>query len=444
MSSTKGPLVWAAIKYKPLPWAVEHVHNRDEPIIVGAAGRRVGKSKAAKAEVWKEAYKGPIRFAGVDNPRVIYVVAPDMELTDRIWKEVTDDIVPESSPMHSMLESYEKVRKLIRLKNGNRIQAKTAENERTLAGESVTLAIVDEAHAVSDSAMSELEPALSNLKGRIMAFGIPQSNNWFRRYYELGQRSDAKEHGIYSFSVPSTANPFFPAEILESEKYRMPDVRFRQLYLAEWAEAEGKAFRNFDQLFVGEPEPPGKGPYLMGLDVAMVHDYTVAYIIDIPRMQFVAKERFNKIDWPVQIARIANLYNSYKCLTACTDVTAIGGPVASMMRMEGISVSDYSFTNDSKMVLVNTLAAEIEHGRVTFLKDDDNLRDELRVYEGTLLPGGKIRYNAPSGFYDDCVVSAALAVYKAKKRSNAGQNVGRGSYVKFKRPLRRLIGVTSA
>ena len=76
-------------------------------------------------------------------------------------------------------------------------------------------------------------------------------------------------------------------------------------------------------------------------------------------------------------------------------------------------------------------AAEIEHKRVHFLKEDTQLYKELGLYEGKVISGGAIRYSAPSGYFDDCVIAAALAIDKLKRRRNTSRSAMRGDYLSF-------------
>ena len=461
------PAIWTAIGYKPLRWQWENIHQHNERIIVGAAGRRVGKTTAVMAEILREALRPPVMIGSKEHPRIIYVVAPDYELAMRLWEPIEASFAPDNAPLSALKASYDKARKLLILTNGTRIQAKTADNERSLAGEAVTLAVVDEAHAVSDAARDELMPALADSRGRLIAIGVPQSNNWFHSYWLTGQEQDnhdADGNDFWSFSVPSTANPYFCRCAkhgdgsykhceLEFWRDRLPETRFRQLYLAEWAEAEGQIFRRVDDAFngpvMGEHSPVFEertayneygeitstvqrltsGPYLMGLDLGKLHDFTVAYVIDIPNMTVVDRLRFNAIDYTVQVERVADLYRKYNCQTINMDVTGVGVPIHEMLRNAGCSISPYVFTNETKATLVSTLASELEHGRVHFMKDDEKLRNELRVYEGTVMPGGQIRYSAPASYYDDCVIAAGLAVLKARKRQINAKSVMRKDYV---------------
>ena len=113
------------------------------------------------------------------------------------------------------------------------------------------------------------------------------------------------------------------------------------------------------------------------------------------------------------------------------DASGVGEPVVDMLRREDCSVSPFKFTNQSKAKIISGLAAEIEHKRVHFLESDEQLRKELNLYEGKIMAGGQIRYSAPVGYHDDCVIAAALAVEKAKKRRNTSRSANAGSYLTF-------------
>ena len=84
--------------------------------------------------------------------------------------------------------------------------------------------------------------------------------------------------------------------------------------------------------------------------------------------------------------------------------------------LENFHITSFKFTNQSKAQLVSTLVAEVEHGRVHFPYDDEQLNRELKLFEGKVMAGGTIQYSAPPGYFDDCVMAAGLAVLLAKKR----------------------------
>jgi len=73
-----------------------------------------------------------------------------------------------------------------------------------------------------------------------------------------------------------------------------------------------------------------------------------------------------------------------------------------------ISVVGYQFTNATKAVAVEALALAFERGEIT-IPNDPVLVNELLAFEGNRLPSGLVRYEAPPGVHDDCVMALALA-----------------------------------
>ena len=434
--------------YQPYNWQIEHIHSRNEKRVIAACGRRAGKSTAIVAEAWRELMRPKTVVAGVEHRPLVYIIAPNYELTMRVWEPfvrscIADEMTNRTVPNAAMVAYYNKERRLIELTNGARIQAKSADNQVSLQGDRLTAAIVDEAHDVTDSGRNEFMPALTDSNGRLIAIGVPQSNNWFRSYWERGQSSLQEDADYYSFSVPTTANPSIDPIVMEEARLEYPEVEFRQRFLAEWAEAEGKIFKNIDDCFNGELQPWQKGKqYLMGLDVAKQHDYTVAYVIDIKDMSIVASDRFNGMSYTALGPRIASMYQEYKCQTIHLDATGVGEAVRDILVDEGCHITSFKFTNQSKAQLVSTLVAEVEHGRVHFPYDDEQLNRELKLFEGKVMAGGTIQYSAPPGYFDDCVMAVGLAVLLAKRRQPRKLNNNR-KYLTFSNSSKRrfLTGV---
>jgi hypothetical protein len=428
--------------YEPFHWQAQHIHARPEKRIVAACGRRSGKSTAIVAEAWRELVKPPRMVGGVEHKSLVYIIAPNYELTMRVWEPfvrscISDPMLSEAPPLSDMVSLYNKERRLIELKSGARIQAKSADNEVSLQGDRVTAAIVDEAHDVPDSARNEFMPALTDSRGRLIAIGVPQSNNWFRSYWERGQSTDSSDSEFYSFSVPTTENPFIDPAVVEDARLEYPDIEFRQRFLAEWAEAEGKVFKNINDCFDGVLSEREAGHhYLMGLDIAKQHDYTVAYVIDIKDMSIVASDRFNGLSYTALGPRVASLFKKYRCQTVHMDATGVGEAAKDILIDEGCNVTSFKFTNQSKAQLVNTLVAEVEHGRVHFPQNDEQLRRELQLFEGKVMAGGSVQYSAPPGYFDDCVMAAALAVLLAKQRQPRKININK-KYITFGNSKRR-------
>ena len=426
------PKIWDFINdgepYRPWDWQVDHVHSKDHyKRLVLACGRRAGKTTALKAEIVKEALQPPKEQFGVMHSPYIYVIAPNYELTMKVWEPVWNLFVGPGAPLRDYYAGHDKHRKLITLGNGARIQAKSADDPTGLQGDRVTAAFVDESQDLNPEAWANFMPALADSDGRLVAIGIARSKGNFRTYYQLGQEGDPR---YYSASVTSLAHPNITPEALEEFKQDLTEAQFKQQYLAEWVSDDQQVFKNIDTCFDPYRPTPSTGPYIMGLDIGKVHDYTVAYILTTD-MQFVDRDRFNGLDYTLLGSRIAGLYKRYNCQTVHLDGSGVGEPVADILRREGCSVSSYKFTNESKARLISTMAAEVEHGRVRFMADDDVLKREMEIFESRLLPGGNVTFGHPTGYHDDCVLAAGLGIWKAKRRSNTTSLAQQRDYVTF-------------
>ena len=135
-------------EYKPFEWQREKIHkhstkSRSVPRLIGACGRRSGKTTAIIAEVVKELFRERPDISGIRKPPLVYVIAPNYELAMKIWEPIWELFVSENGGLNNLKVSHDKMRKLIDLKNGARVQAKTADDPKSLQGDRVTAAFVD-------------------------------------------------------------------------------------------------------------------------------------------------------------------------------------------------------------------------------------------------------------------------------------------------------------
>ena len=409
--------------YQPFPWQARHIHaQRHMKRVILPCGRRGGKSSGMKAEISDEATREPTEVHGVMQHPLIYVVGPTTETSMKVWQPIWDLFVPSengsySPPLGFLHAEHDKNRRYIKLHNGTEIYGKTADDPRGLQGDRVTLAVVDEAHEIQDEAWANLMPSLLDSEGRLIAIGIPKGKGRFRSYYELGQGADPN---FYSASVPSTANPVIveqahrygyddPIKYLrETVASDLTDIEFRQQYLAEWVEQDGQVFKNLDAVFDAPWGYAHAGQYnAMGLDIGKMHDFTVAYVGDLKTSKFLARDRFVGLDYSVAVPRIAKLYRAYGCSAIVMDTTGGGIPVRDFLVKEGCHVIDYTYTAKSKEELILTFAREVERGLVHLPKDDKELRREMELFEATVT-GTRVSYNAPKGYFDDCLREGTL------------------------------------
>ena len=440
--------------YEPLPWQAEHIHAKaDFKRLILACGRRSGKSEGVKGEVIREVMRPAETVMGLTHHPIVYVVAPTSELAMRVWQPVWDMFVPSDTgtyvpPLGFLYKNHDKARGMIWLNTGATIQRKTADDPRSLQGERVTLAVVDEAQDMPDEAWQNMMPALADSGGRLIAIGITRGKGRFRSYWERGMTG--ADPTFYAASVPTSANPIM-FDVARREGYEsveayidqvlaadLTDTERMQQYYAQWVEEDGQVFRNLDSVFTGNLDPKDSevvtaGAYIMGLDVAKQHDYTTAYVLDRKTMRVVATDRFNGLDWLSLGSRVASLYKRYRCAFIHMDTTGVGDPARDILAREGCLVIPFIFTNQSKAALINTLVREVEQKYVILPRDDTVLRREMELFEATVMPGGLVKYSAPPGYFDDCVIALALAVFKAAKQRRRQHDVNYGRYADFNR-----------
>ena len=89
---------------------------------------------------------------------------------------------------------------------------------------------------------------------------------------------------------------------------------------------------------------------------------------------------------------------------------AMGEPVIDELRAEGIVVQPFTTTWASKKEAIETLQLDLEKDRLKILPDPV-LVNELQAYEMTRTPSGLVKYGAPEGYHDDCVMSLAIGAW---------------------------------
>jgi len=397
------------INYRPHPGQSEF-HENQARFRILACGRRWGKTKSGANEAVKQTIA-----SGKDN--VGFCVAPTYWHTQKQWTEFMlycprELIVNVNRGEHS-----------IELLGNRKIWFKSADNPDSLRSEGLDWLWMDEGGQIKEEAWNlALRPALMDKKGCAWFTGTPKGHNWYWLLWLRGQNPDEQDYQSWQYS--SKDNPYIDPQEIEEFARDMPKMAYRQEILAEFLEDIGTVFRGVDNIVDGvlEPVKPGKS-YVIGVDLAKHEDYTVMCVLD-ENGHLCHFDRWGEYDWVYQRKRLVNLATQFNNARLLIDSTGVGDPVFDELRRESVSVDGYKFTNASKKDLIENLAMQIENRAITvpaYLGDlhmhgnESVLERELRMFGYETLPSGLVRYSAPEGMHDDCVIALALAVWQISR-----------------------------
>jgi len=300
--------------------------------------------------------------------------------------------------------------KRIELIQGSAIEFKSADNFDSLRGSGIHLLVIDEAALIDREAWEEaLRPTLTDTKGKAIFVSTPKGRNYFFELFCRGQ--DPQYPEWESFVFPTSSNPYISPEEIEEAKRTLPDAVFRQEYLAEFLEDSAGVFRNIKACIQGDfEEPISSHSYVLGWDVAKHEDFSVMMVVDTSSRHVVAYDRFNQVDYTLQVSRLESLAKKYDA-TVLMDSTGVGDPILEQVLKAGIKAEGFQFTNTSKQQLIEYLSVQLEQQKITF-PEIPELIHELELFQYEITRAGNVRYSAPQGYHDDCVISLALACWQ--------------------------------
>jgi hypothetical protein len=174
-------------------------------------------------------------------------------------------------------------------------------------------------------------------------------------------------------------------------------------------------FRHVRECATGEFQEPDKDDwYNGGLDLAKVEDFTVLVIVG-RKSEVVFTDRFHRLDWDLQIARIKAATHRYEG-SLLVDSTGVGEPVYERLRQADVTAEAYPLTARSKSALIDNLALMLEQRLVTLPRPElwPEGIDELEAFEYSVTDNGNVKTGAPSGIHDDCVIALALALWRRR------------------------------
>jgi hypothetical protein len=299
----------------------------------------------------------------------------------------------------------------IELVTGGRIDFWSMDDPNAGRGRKYARAVIDEAGIVRDlqSVWPEaIRPTLTDYRGDAWFLGTPKGRNYFTQLHAKGESGDPDWR---SWRMGTASNPYIdPAEV-EAARHDLPDAVFRQEYLGEPADDGGNPF-GLSAIRACVAPLSDAPPVAWGWDLAKSMDFTVGVALDAAGV-VCRFDRWQGESWQMTTRKILSLTAG---ATAYVDSTGVGDPIVETLQRErpegaprGAPILGYSFTARSKQQLMEGLAVAIQRGEVRF--PDGPITRELEQFEYEYTRTG-VRYSAPEGLHDDCVIALALAVLR--------------------------------
>lgn len=291
--------------------------------------------------------------------------------------------------------------------NGATWSFKSADNPDNLYGEDVASAVLDEASRMREESWTAVRSTLTATKGHVRFIGnVKGRGNWM---YRLARKAEngAAHHAYFKLTAYDAVagGVLDPAEV-EQAKADLPEHIFRELYLAEPADDGGNPFGIDAIRECTIPELSDKKIVAWGIDLAKAQDYTVIIGLDAQR-RVAYFDRWQHLPWKVTERRILDAIGRTSRVPALVDSTGVGDPIVERLQDERRKVEGYGFTSASKQRLMKQLVLSIHKRELRF--PDNEIRVELDTFEYEYTRTG-VKYSAPGGLHDDCVMALGLAV----------------------------------
>jgi hypothetical protein len=344
-------------------------------------GRRFGKSKLAANILSENALEG--------NPVAYF--APTYKLLEGTFKDILTALQSLISRKHD--------NQRIELITGGSIEFWSLENPLAGRSRKYKVAIIDEAafnRNLWQSWTEAIRPTLTDLKGSAWFMSTPKGKNDF---YKLWMRGQTGEPDWMSWQMPTVTNPFIDASEIEAARRDLPELAFKQEYLAEFNDNVANPF-GLDYIRICTGQMSNEPAVCYGIDLAKSFDWTVIIGLD----SFGTVCHFDRFQRPWNETK--EIIRRLSRAAIKIDSTGVGDPITEDIQRERSDVHSFKYTSTSKQQLMEGLAAAIHQRRVIF--PEGVIKAELESFEYQMTGTG-VKYTAPPGLHDDCVNALALA-----------------------------------
>ena len=380
--------------------------------IIGCFGRQAGKSFTAMNLL--------LKWSLEDNGSIGMWVSPVFSQAKKVFTELTNTIAGTS-----LIKSINKSDLTITFINNSIIYFRSGEREDTLRGYTLQYLVIDEAAYIKDEVWNTvLRPTVLVNGKKVLFISTPKGRNWF---YNLAMRGYSEEYPQYkTFHATSFDTPYITEEELIEARLSLPESIYKQEILAEFIDDGGEVFSHLKfncKETTYPPQDPNK-KYYAGLDFGRQNDYTVLTILDSDgKMVDFYRER--QKSWDIIISEIVVRLKKWRPI-CYAEVNSIGDVLYENLKKQYSTIQPFVTNSDSKQNLIEDLIMGLNEEKISLPSSNLNtdLYRELQVFTYEYSPRArKVKYGAPNGFHDDCVISLALSYHSFKKKTNYGQYV---------------------
>lgn len=372
-----------------------------------ACGRRFGKTTLGVNLLAPLAVEGfPVAW-----------FAPTYKLLLEVWDEFERLLAPVTLKKDTQ-------QKRIKLYGGGIVECWSLDSGTVARGRKYKRVGIDEAAVAAyleTQWQEEIRPTLTDYKGDAWFFSTPKGRNFFYKLFARGM--DELQEKWRAFQLPTLSNPYIdPDEILE-QKDELPSDTYEQEYLARFLENAGAVFRSIMARLTKIITYPGEHAghtKVLGGDWGQKNDFTALSVGCVECRRELELVRFNQIGWGFQRERVAELCKKWKVGFGLMESNSIGSPNLEELQKEGLPLSGFETTPQSKPKVIQSLALTLEKEPFLFV-DEPQGTIELESYESKRNENtGRISYSAPRGMHDDTVIARAL-MREAIERYATGQ-----------------------
>jgi hypothetical protein len=405
-----------------MPAQVEVVNARTRFNFL-AAGRRWGKTFAAKCRIVKVCTEVPCKYA---------YVTPTYAGSHDVWSEIAFDEGLAPYIRNTKLQPYPQ----IFWQNGSLAMFRSFERPRNLRGKGLREIWIDEIQDIPEEDFWKvLRPCIADVneytgeRGTLWCSGQFRGENWYYKQLYL-PGLDTTQAVYRSWRFPSSTGYQFrgPGGRAELELMR------RQMTRMEYEEeCECLPIANSSAVFRPEdlractqgqwrtqPEPGVR--YVAAIDIAQVADRTGIVVLDTAKNTVVyselrpLKERY-EVQAPI-VAQIVQRFGALPVLDSTGGATGGNKPgqpdvYLEMFRKYIPGLRPFYFVGGTKINVVKHLSLEIEQHKLQIPQENKELLEQLGMYEFEYR-NGRYDYHGPKRATDDLVAALGMAAWTRK------------------------------